>query len=99
MEPLFKRRQWLNPQHQPSNNWTSNITDEKIKKEFIQRLLENKDLFSRLAELILIHQYSNNEKRISLTSYEKPAWSEYQADANGYERALNDVLNYLKFIG
>jgi hypothetical protein len=40
---------------------------------------------------------SNNQERIEKSSYEKPAWSEYQADANGFERAIDKIQNYLNF--
>ena len=87
----------MNKPLQPSNKWTSNITEKQLKEEFNKRLLESKDLFQRLAELVEVKVRSNAKKRIADSSYEKPAWSESQADANGYERALTDVLEYLKF--
>jgi len=82
---------------QPSNNWTSNLPDKVIKKEFTQRLIESKDLFQRLMELVEVLKVKNNDQRIDITSYKQPAWSEFQADANGYERALTEVLLLLKF--
>jgi hypothetical protein len=39
----------------------------------------------------------NSKARTALSSYDKPAWSEFQADANGYERALTEILLLLKF--
>ena len=68
-----------------------------MKEEFNKRLLISKDLFQRLKDLVEIMQKENSKARIAKTSYDKPAWSEYQADANGYERACSDVLEYLKF--
>ena len=77
----------MNKQPLPSNKWTSNLTDKEQIKEFQQRLLESKDLFQRLFELIEIEHKDNRKTRVSKESYDKPAWSEYQADSNGFERA------------
>ena len=87
----------MNSQQKPSNSWTSNISDKNIKEEFNSRLLSNKDLFQRLRELVEVMNKTNSDSRVKKTSYESPAWSEYQADANGYERACNELLNLLKF--
>lgn len=81
----------------PSKKWTSHLQDEKLIKEFSQRLLESKDLFQRLTGLIETLQSENAKSRVDKASYEKPAWSEYQADTNGYERACLHILEYLKF--
>ena len=87
----------MSKQPLPSNKWVSNLTDPVQIKEFQQRLLENKDLFQRLFELIEAEHKENRRTRISKDSYEKPAWAEYQADSNGFERALSKVQDYLKF--
>lgn len=73
------------------------MSDEELREEFIKRLLSNKDLFQRLFEMIEVKNKDNAKKRRANNSYEKPAWSESQADANGYERALTEVLELLKF--
>lgn len=86
----------MNKQHQPSSNWTSNLSETE-REEFVKRLLISKDLFKRLDELIDNLQKDNNKSRIDKSSYDKPAWSEYQADTNGYERALKTVQQLLQF--
>ena len=82
---------------QLDKKWLSHLESDEEKKEFQMRLLQNKDLFQRLFELIDIMQKENAKDRSSKTSYAKPAWSEFQADANGFERALTDVLTILRF--
>jgi len=37
----------------------------------------------------------NTRDRLSKVSYQKPAWSEFQADCNGVERTLEKVRTYL----
>lgn len=86
----------MKEQHLPSSNWTSNLSEEQ-REEFTKRLLISKDLFRRLNELIDVLQKDNNKSRIDKGSYEKPAWSEFQADANGYERALSNIQQLLQF--
>lgn len=82
---------------QPSKSWISHLESKKEQEEFNNRLLEGKDLFQRLGQLVEILKEKNQSKRISSDSYNKPAWSEFQADANGYERALTEVISLLKF--
>lgn len=67
------------------------------KEEFLSRLRGNKDLFRRLKDLLDTLNETNKKGRISLQAYDKPSWSEFQADSNGYERALTEVLSLLKF--
>lgn len=86
----------MNKQQKPSNSWTSGLPKEQ-QEEFSKRLLVAKDLFKRLSELLDTMSEDNTKARISKTSYDKPAWSEYQADANGYERAIVQVQSLLKF--
>ncbi len=81
----------------PSNKWISHLETEDEKEEFRKRLRISKDLFHRLKVLIEVMNKDNTKARVSLSSYDKPAWSEFQADSNGYERALTEVLNYLNF--
>lgn len=83
--------------NKPSNKWISNLPDKDKKEEFSSRLLAAKDLFQRLGELAETMKDENSKARTALSSYDKPAWSEFQADANGYERALTEILLLLKF--
>ena len=80
----------------PSNTWISGIPKEQ-QEEFRKRLLIAKDLFLRLSELLEVKSKDNEKARISKSAYDKPAFSEYQADANGYARALEEVQQLLKF--
>ncbi len=82
---------------QPSNTWTSDLEDPTQKHEFSSRLKENRDLFKRLSAILEKRIGEVSRKRIATAAFEKPAWSEYQADTNGYERALTEVLSLIKF--
>lgn len=86
----------MNKQPKPSNSWVSGLPKNQ-QEEFSKRLLVAKDLFLRLSELLEIKSKDNNKARIAKSAYDKPAFSEYQADANGYARALEEVQQLLKF--
>jgi len=81
----------------PSNSWVSNLPDKELKEEFRKRLLISKDLFKRLSELLDNMDKDNRKHKTNRDSYELPAWSELQADANGYERCLMQIQDLLKF--
>lgn len=66
-------------------------------KEFNDKLLEQKRLFERLYDLIDEMEQSNYKDRLKKGHYEKIAWSEFQADATGYARALNEIKFLLKY--
>lgn len=61
------------------------------KQELISRYKANKDLFDRVIHLLELRKESARKTQISNSSYEQPAWSERQADLNGYQRALDEI--------
>jgi viroplasmin and RNaseH domain-containing protein len=87
----------LSKQPLPSSKWTSHLKDETEKEEFQKRLTQSRDLFRRLGSMASGLKRSNHRTKISKTSYENPNWAYLQADSVGYERALNEILEYLNF--
>lgn len=77
-----------------NTKWTANMEDGE---EFKKRLLEQKDLLERLYDIVDEWEVSNYKERMKKSHYEKKAWSEFQADATGYARALSEIKNLLKF--
>lgn len=75
--------------------WYNGLEEGEI-EEFEKRVLENEDLLNQLAKIIEQKVEANNKIRRDRGAYDKPAYSEFQADCNGYERALEEVLLYLK---
>lgn len=74
--------------------WTRGIEDGE---EFGKRLLEHKNLFERMYEIVDEMEQSNYRDRMKKGHYEKVAWAEFQADATGYARALSEIKLLLKF--
>lgn len=64
--------------------------------EFEKRVFENEDLLLQFVKIFEAKLKSNRKLRRERSAYDKPAFSEFQADCNGYERALEEVLEYLK---
>ena len=59
-------------------------------------MLEHQDRLEQFAIVIRQKLKANAKLRREKGAYDKPAFSEFQADCNGYERALEEVLTYLK---
>lgn len=53
-------------------------------------------LRERLCILLKKKEESNKQKMRSVSAYEAPNWAYMQADAIGYERALNEVISLLE---
>ncbi len=83
-------------QPQLSLTWTSKFEKTKA-REIEKRILENKDLFSILDEILEEMLLENKKSRNKKDSYEMPAWSEFQADANAVERTVDRIRHLLKF--
>jgi len=77
-----------------SAKWTAGAED---KEEFESRLLEQKNLFERLYDIVDGMENANDKDKMKKSHYEKKAWSEFQADAIGYSRALSEIKFLLKF--
>jgi len=77
-----------------SSKWLNGI---EAPEEFEKRMLEQKDLFKRLYELMQAKSVANNKSKLSKDNYDSPNWEMRQADAVGYGRCLEEIkalLNY-----
>lgn len=60
---------------------------------FKKQVTSAKDVLEKLEEII-----KTKMKEVVLSEdYDSPSWAYKQADRNGYNRALTEVLNILKF--
>jgi len=65
------------------------------KEQFYNSYNSNNELLDVIAEA-LGEKVSNSDKTVkSVESYTSPAWAYRQADANGYKRALTEVIQLL----
>ena len=60
---------------------------------FKKQVSSAKDVLEKLEEIV-----KSKMKEVVLSEdYDNPSWAYKQADRNGYNRALTEVLNILKF--
>ena len=69
---------------------------EDSRDEFVNRLKSNRDLFERVGFLLEEGKEKARNTQISNSSYDSPAWSERQADLNGYQRAMEEIKQLIK---
>lgn len=70
------------------------LTKEKateVRSEFIHSV----HLRERLIDVLNVKKASLRSEVTSKTSYESPSWAFFQADAIGYERAIDEVISLL----
>ncbi len=74
--------------------WLANVENPE---ELQKKLLEQKVLFARLYDMLVIKEASNYKNKIKKSNYEIENWSEQQADSIGYARCLEEIKSLLKF--
>ena len=73
----------------------SHLKDKDESESLRKRIIANNDLYERPVDLIDIYIKDARKKQLELGSYDSPAWSERQADLNGYQRALEEIKQLL----
>jgi len=73
---------------------TAGITKEQ--SEIVTKEFQQCPAFrERLIAVLNGKKESLRSEATSKTSYDKPSWGYFQADANGYERAISEVISLL----
>lgn len=75
-------------------SWTKGLTPDQtteLRKDFVGSIM----LRNRLAQLSREKIETYRKATISKDGYANPAWAYQQADAVGYERALQEVISLL----
>jgi hypothetical protein len=75
--------------------WTKGLSPERsveVKKDFVGSVILRK----RLKELLEEKMKGSRDSSISKEGYSNPNWAYLQADARGYERALNEVISLIE---
>jgi predicted alpha/beta superfamily hydrolase len=73
-----------------STLWTSHLQGQKDKDQFKEYILNSSSLWERL-NTILENKLTKNKE----TDYNNAAWAYFQADQNGYNRALKEIQEIL----
>lgn len=74
--------------------WYSHIKDKEEVEEFQQRIILAKPVLERLN--IIIEGKLATANANSTNQYDQAAWAYKQADLNGYNRAMRDIINYIE---
>ena len=75
-------------------SWFKDLDEQSIidlKQAYKESLLVRKSLSKLLEE----KKRLSHAKSFSSTSYDNPNWAYLQADARGYERALNEIIELI----
>jgi len=78
----------------PAVVWTKHLRTEEARKNFENMLRGNVVVNERLIQILHEKRGSNQAK---LADYESPSWAYLQADKNGYDRAIKDILELFNF--
>lgn len=70
--------------------------NEQDNRQVTQEFIASAFLRKRLIQLLNERIDSSRTAAISSKSYESPSWAYMQADTNGYERALQEVISILE---
>jgi hypothetical protein len=70
--------------------WFTNLPKDQ-QEGFKKQVLSSRDVLERLTEIL---EDKKTEVVLS-TDYDSPSWAYKQADRNGYDRALTEVINLL----
>ncbi len=76
-------------------NWLRGLT-EQDKEELRTSILAARPAFDRLLELVQEKQSLTETKRRARSTYFMPSWKSYQADCNGYLRALEELKQLIQ---
>ena len=68
--------------------WFTNLPKDQ-QEEFKKQVLSSRDTLERLQKIL---EDKKTEVVLS-TDYDNPSWAYKQADRNGYDRALTEVIN------
>jgi hypothetical protein len=76
------------------NSWFSGLEPD-AKKQMEDYFNSSPLLRERLAYIITNKIKSRNTKSMSLEEFDNPSWAYKQADKNGYERALLEIIELI----
>lgn len=77
-------------------SWLSGVKDASVKKELRANYIASKMIRERLTEMLDTKLSSSVRASRSSESYDSPNWALKQADATGYQRALEEVKSLLE---
>lgn len=74
--------------------WTNGLTEQQ-EKEVRSEYAHSPVLRERLSKILRDKVDVSDTAAQAKVNYEKPSWAYYQADANGYKRAINEIISLI----
>jgi len=66
-------------------------------EQFKQNVIGSKLILDKLSKIV--YNMGVSGESVKLTDYDSPSWSHKQADQNGYNRALRDIIDLITING
>lgn len=76
-------------------SWTKGL-DKELARDVKENFLHSSVIRKRLGVLIRNKMEENLKNQLLKGSYDTPNWSQLQADAVGYNRALQEILKLIE---
>lgn len=73
-------------------DWTKHLSTPEEKEAFSRTVSRAKHVLDRLKKLIENDLEAISKSELSIKAYDNPNWAYRQAHANGYKKALNNLL-------
>lgn len=75
--------------------WTKHLDNDEDKARFLSAVESAKPVLDVLSALIYQKKYDLERNEKSLKVYDNPNWANRQAHLNGYDSALDAILNLI----
>jgi hypothetical protein len=76
------------------SSWTLGLSEQQV-QEVRKEYASSPVLRERLAILLRNKLDVSETNAQAKVNYEKPSWAYHQADANGYKRAINEIISLI----
>ena len=74
--------------------WVRGIKDEREKEELYAQYKAAAPVLKRLTEILTAKLKESEAHQKKTTNFVLPHWPAFQADCNGYQRALEEVIHH-----
>jgi len=78
-----------------ATRWIKHLEDDKLKEEFLLKLVAARDVLKRLTQLLEDDIKVSTKKSQANDGYENTNWAFYQADLIGEMRAYNKIIKLI----
>lgn len=77
------------------SKWLAGLSDQE-KEDLKASIIAASPAFKRLKTLLEGKYDESRTSQLKRDTYDKAAWPYYQADCNGYQRAIQEMINLIE---